>query len=130
MHTVLVVAQVVVAVAVIGLILLQQGKGADAGAAFGSGASGTVFGSRGAAKFLSRATAALATIFFLVSLTLAYLVSGRSGTSQSVVEQQLGGAKPAPAQQAPAPAVPEASVPAAAPATDAGEDEKKPAVPE
>ena len=132
MHTVLVVVQVVVAVAVIGLILLQQGKGADAGAAFGSGASGTVFGSRGAANFLSRATAALATIFFLVSLTLAYLVSNRAGPSQSVVEQQLG-AKPAPVQQAPAPAapaVPEASVPAATPSTDEGKDEKKPAVPQ
>jgi len=132
MHTVLVVVQVVVAIGVIGLILLQQGKGADAGAAFGSGASGTVFGSRGAANFLSRATAALATIFFLVSLTLAYLVSNRAGPAQSVVEQQLGGAKPAPAQQAPAPApaVPEASVPAATPSTGDTKDEKKPAVPE
>src|ERR1041385_7056333 len=101
LHTVLVVVQVVLAISVIGLILLQQGKGADAGAAFGSGASGTVFGARGAANFLSRATALLATVFFLTSLTLAYLVSGHSGTAQSVVEQQLGGTKPAPAQQAP-----------------------------
>src|ERR1700757_1827380 len=109
MHTVLVVVQVVVAVAVIGLILLQQGKGADAGAAFGSGASGTVFGARGAANFLSRATAILATVFFVVSLTLAYLVSYRATSSGSVVEQQLG-AKPAQTAPVPAaPAVPESS---------------------
>src|SRR5256885_13047421 len=95
MHTVLVVVQVFVAIGVIGLILLQQGKGADAGAAFGSGASGTVFGARGAANFLSRATAVLATIFFLSSLTLAYLVAGHSGAAGSIVEKQLG-QQPAP----------------------------------
>jgi preprotein translocase subunit SecG len=130
MHTVLVVVQVVVAVAVVGLILLQQGKGADAGAAFGSGASGTVFGSRGAANFLSRATAVLATVFFVVSLTLAWLVSNRGTSSQSIVEQELG-SQPAPVQPAaPAgPAVPEAIVPAA-PSTEGEEEPKTPAVPE
>ncbi len=129
MHTVLVVVQVVVAIAVIGLILLQQGKGADAGAAFGSGASGTVFGSRGAANFLSRATAALATVFFLVSLSLAYLVSHRTLRGESVIEQQLG-ATPAPAQPqpAPSPAVPEVIMPVS-PSTDSQEP-KAPAVPE
>lgn len=76
LYTILVVIQVVIAVSLVGLILLQHGKGADAGAAFGSGASGTVFGARGSANFLSRATAALATVFFAVSLSLAYLVSG------------------------------------------------------
>ena len=122
MHTVLVVVQVFVAIGVIGLILLQQGKGADAGAAFGSGASGTVFGARGAANFLSRATAVLATIFFLVSLTLAYLVNGRPTSSGSVVEKLS--AQPAPAQSAPAvPAVPAPEVPAA-------EKPKTPVVPE
>jgi preprotein translocase subunit SecG len=128
LHTVLVVVQVVVAIAVIGLILLQQGKGADAGAAFGSGASGTVFGSRGAANFLSRATAVLATLFFLVSLSLAYLVSYRA-TSEggSVIEQQLG-AKPAPEPTAPAaPAVPEAATP---PAPQSNPESQKPAVPQ
>jgi preprotein translocase subunit SecG len=129
MHTVLVVIQVVVAVGVIGLILLQQGKGADAGAAFGSGASGTVFGSRGAANFLSRATAVLATVFFLVSLTLAYLVSGRSIGGASVVEQQLG-AEQAPAKTEPAPAVPEATQPAVPAAESSKEEPKSPAVPE
>src|SRR5690349_12171998 len=77
MHTVLIVFQVLLASAIIGLVLLQQGKGADVGAAFGSGASGTVFGSRGSANFLSRTTAALAALFFVNSLCLAYLVGGK-----------------------------------------------------
>lgn len=71
-ETILVVLHVLLAAGLIGLILLQHGKGADAGAAFGSGASATVFGARGAASFLSRATAVLATLFFVTSLVLAY----------------------------------------------------------
>src|ERR1700740_2087526 len=62
-------------VGIIGVVLLQRGKGADAGAGFGSGASGTVFGARGSASFLSRTTAVLAALFFVASLTLAYLGS-------------------------------------------------------
>ena len=77
MHTILVVVQVLAAIALIGLVLLQHGKGADAGAAFGSGASGTVFGSRGSANFLSRATAVCAAVFFIASLSLAYVVQVR-----------------------------------------------------
>ncbi len=69
---ILVISHVFLCVGLIGLILIQHGKGADAGAAFGSGASGTVFGSQGAASFLTRATAVLATTFFITSLTLAY----------------------------------------------------------
>ncbi len=76
MYTILVIVQVLVAVALVGLILIQHGKGADAGAAFGSGASGTVFGARGSANFLSRTTGWLATVFFAASLALAYLVHG------------------------------------------------------
>jgi preprotein translocase subunit SecG len=72
MHTVLTVLHVVLAVGLVALILLQHGRGADAGAAFGSGASSTVFGARGSASFLSRATAGLATAFFVTSLVLAY----------------------------------------------------------
>lgn len=99
MHTFLVVIQVLVAVALIGLVLIQHGKGADAGAAFGSGASGTVFGSRGAANFLSRVTAGLAFVFFASSLALAYWVGGRGTAPASVVDT-------IPAQDAaPAPAV-------------------------
>ena len=63
------------ALVIIGLVLLQRGKGADAGTGFGAGASGTVFGSRGTASFFSRATGALAAVFFMTSLTLAYLAS-------------------------------------------------------
>ncbi|HUR41372.1 MAG TPA: preprotein translocase subunit SecG [Verrucomicrobiae bacterium] len=84
MYTFLVVIQVLAAVGVIGLVLIQHGKGADAGAAFGSGASGTVFGSRGAANFLTRATAGCATVFFLVSLSLAYLVQARKAPDSVV----------------------------------------------
>lgn len=88
-YTVLVVVQVVVAITMIGLILVQHGKGADAGAAFGSGASGTVFGAQGSANFLSRSTAALAAVFFAVSLTLAYLVGGSAPQAPASVTEQL-----------------------------------------
>ena len=84
MYTVLVVVQVVIAVALIGLILIQHGKGADAGAAFGSGASGTVFGSRGSATFLSRSTGGLAALFFIISLVLAILVARGTAERQSL----------------------------------------------
>ena len=72
MQTALLAAHVIIMVVLIGLILIQRGKGADVGAAFGSGASQTVFGSQGSASFLTRTTAFLATLFFLTSLTLAY----------------------------------------------------------
>jgi preprotein translocase subunit SecG len=85
MYTVLVIVQVIVAIGLIVLVLLQQGKGADAGAAFGSGSSGTVFGSRGAANFLSRTTAWLAAVFFGTSLALAYVVHGQAAP-KSVVD--------------------------------------------
>lgn len=77
MYQILIVFQVLVGLGVIGLVLMQQGKGADAGAAFGSGASGTVFGAQGSASFLSRATAILALLFFSTSLGLAILVGNR-----------------------------------------------------
>ena len=78
LHNIILVIHVLISVALIGLILIQQGKGAEAGAAFGSGASGTVFGARGAASFLTRTTAILATLFFITSLTLAYLATMES----------------------------------------------------
>ena len=71
-------AHVVIAALMVGLILIQHGKGADAGAAFGSGASGTVFGAKGSSSFLSRSTAVLATCFFITSLTLAYIGANRN----------------------------------------------------
>lgn len=86
MYTVFLLIHVFVALALIVLVLLQQGRGADAGAAFGSGASATVFGSRGSASFLSRVTAGLATGFFLTSLTLAYFAT-QTVAPTSVVER-------------------------------------------
>jgi preprotein translocase subunit SecG len=68
---------ILVGLGVIGLVLMQHGKGADMGAAFGSGASGSLFGATGSANFLSRMTAVLATVFFITSLTLAYMASQR-----------------------------------------------------
>lgn len=107
MHTVLVVVHLFLAVGVIGLVLMQHGKGADAGAAFGSGSSGTVFGAAGSANFLSRATAALATLFFLTSLGLAWFAM------QSVEQPGLMAEPEAPAIEIPAaPPAPTSEVPA------------------
>jgi preprotein translocase subunit SecG len=78
METLVWVIHIVAALGTIGLVLMQHGKGADMGAAFGSGASGSLFGSTGSANFLSRATAIFATIFFLTSLTLTYFSSHRN----------------------------------------------------
>jgi preprotein translocase subunit SecG len=86
MQQLLTVVQILVSVSLIALVLLQQGKGADAGAAFGSGTSGTIFGSRGSASFLSRATAVLAAAFFFNSIALAY-ISGQSVERASVTER-------------------------------------------
>lgn len=85
-HTLLLLAHVVIAVALIVLVLLQHGKGADVGAAFGSGASSTVFGARGASSFLSRLTGGLGAGFFVTCLALAYLATHVSQPT-SVVEQ-------------------------------------------
>ena len=78
---------ILVGAAIIGLVLLQHGKGADMGAAFGSGASGSLFGASGSANFLSRTTAILATVFFLTSLGLSYLATNRAQAPASVMEQ-------------------------------------------
>ena len=75
MQTILVVLHLMLAIGIVTLVLLQHGKGADAGAAFGSGASATVFGAKGSASFLSRATAIMATLFFVSSMALAYFSS-------------------------------------------------------
>jgi preprotein translocase subunit SecG len=100
LQSIVLIVHIAVALLIIGLVLLQRGKGADAGAGFGSGASGTVFGARGAASFLSRATAVLATMFFVTSLALAYL-AGDQPAPTSLMEQGLE--MPAPgAEQAPA----------------------------
>jgi preprotein translocase subunit SecG len=87
METLLLVVHVVAALAIIGLVLLQHGKGADMGAAFGGGASGSVFGATGSANFLSRATAILATVFFLTSMGLTWYYAHR-GTTKGVMATQ------------------------------------------
>ncbi|EXI65410.1 MAG: Preprotein translocase band 1 subunit [Candidatus Accumulibacter adjunctus] len=83
---------ILAAVGVIGLVLVQHGKGADMGAAFGSGASGSLFGATGSANFLSRATAVLATVFFLTSLSLAFLASSKPKTTGSVMQDAVNSA--------------------------------------
>jgi preprotein translocase subunit SecG len=77
-NSILLIAQVLLSISLIVLILMQHGKGADAGAAFGSGASATVFGARGSGNFLSRATTIIAILFFIVCLSLAYISSRRN----------------------------------------------------
>jgi preprotein translocase subunit SecG len=122
--TLLIVAQVLCAIAIIVLVLLQHGKGADMGAAFGGGASGSLFGATGSANFLSRMTAVVATLFFLATLGLAY-----TGTAGRDVGQPRGGlmstvppAAPAgKADEVPGPAKSsEVPAPASEPAKDAG----------
>lgn len=105
----LLVVHILLGCAVIGFVLLQHGKGADMGAAFGSGASGSLFGSSGSANFLSRTTAILAALFFVSSLSLSYFASsahrqGPSDLMEGVATQQVpaaAGASSAPAQGVP-----------------------------
>jgi preprotein translocase subunit SecG len=85
MYQVLMVVHVVIALAIVGLVMLQQGRGADAGAGFG-GASNSVFGARGAASFLSRSTAIMATLFFITSLSLAYLAGNLDNKTQDIMD--------------------------------------------
>jgi preprotein translocase subunit SecG len=92
MYEFLLIIHVIICAMLIGLVLLQHGKGAQAGAAFGSGASQTVFGSQGSGGFLSQATAVLATLFFLMNLVLAYLINKGAHTNQPAkapVEQTM-----------------------------------------
>ena len=104
MMMVLLVVHVVICLALVGLVLIQQGQGADAGAAFGSGSSGTVFGARGAASFLTRLTAGLATALFLTSLVLAYL-GAHAGGPASITDKlpPAPASQPTTASEAPAP---------------------------
>ena len=86
MQQILLIVQILIAVGLVAMVLLQQGRGADAGASFGGGSSGSLFGSRGPASFLSKLTAGLAALFFANSLALAY-ISGQSVERRSVVER-------------------------------------------
>jgi preprotein translocase subunit SecG len=110
--TLVLVVQMLSALGMIGLVLIQHGKGADMGAAFGSGGSGSLFGATGGANFLSRTTAVLAAVFFVCTLVLAYYGAGlRPSASGSVLE---GAAVPA---TAPADASPAAQIPGNTPAS-------------
>ncbi|MDO4794678.1 MAG: preprotein translocase subunit SecG [Brachymonas sp.] len=97
LFNILLVVQVISALVMIGLILMQQGKGATAGATFGSGASGSLFGSSGSATFLSRTTAILATVFFACTLVLAYYGNRGNAGGSSVLDQLPKVATTAPA---------------------------------
>ena len=126
LYSIVLVVHILVGIAVIGLVLLQHGKGADMGAAFGSGASGSLFGASGSANFLSRATAILAATFFLTSLGLSYLASSKPPTSGSVMDKALIDSAPAKSESAipvdaakPDGAKDAAPVPAAKPAAEA-----------
>jgi preprotein translocase subunit SecG len=114
LQTIVLIAHVGIALLIIGLVLLQRGKGADAGTGFGAGASGTVFGARGSATFFSRATGVLATLFFVTSLALAYLA-----TQRTVPTSLLEGA---PAQQT----APQTTPPPATETRPAAEDDLPP----
>src|SRR5206468_10542980 len=118
-ETALLAVHVLVAAALVGFVLLQHGKGADMGAAFGSGSSGSLFGAAGSATFLSRTTAVLATVFFLSSLGLTYLGANR-GAPKDLMQQGVTQKAPeAPAKSTeipqPAPVPAPATAPASAP---------------
>ncbi|MDB5757233.1 MAG: preprotein translocase subunit SecG [Burkholderia sp.] len=109
MLTVVVVIQVLAALTIIGLVLLQHGKGADMGAAFGSGASGSLFGATGSSNFLSKSTGVAAAIFFSATLALAFLGNRPASVTGGVMDRLPASTAPAntaPAAPAPAPAAP------------------------
>jgi len=137
MEIVVLVIHILAALGIVGLVLIQHGKGADVGAAFGSGSAGSVFGSSGSANFLSRATAVLALVFFLTSMGLTYLHSRKPDSGGVMTEPvsapslpgQIPGqapVAPAPKSSAPAPAAP-VSIPApSAPAEGGGRVQEVP----
>jgi len=99
MYSALLILYLVVSIALIAFILLQQGKGADAGASFGGGASGTVFGAAGAGNFLSRTTAVLATIFFIISIVIGNINSHKNNVKQGAFDDLSGTAEQIQQQQ-------------------------------
>jgi len=116
LYTATIILHVLLAASIVGLVLLQRGRGADAGAGFGAGASGTVFGARGSASFLSRSTATLAGLFIATSLVLAYLGSQRPAGPSSVTERVNLPSE----QTAPLPAPPSLALPPPSTTPDSG----------
>jgi preprotein translocase subunit SecG len=117
---ILVGVQMLTALAMIGLILIQHGKGADMGAAFGSGSAGSLFGASGSANFLSRTTGVLAAVFFACTLLLAYFSHARPTGGGSLLERAaIGAPTPAPAASGPASQIPSGDAPAVAPGANA-----------
>jgi preprotein translocase subunit SecG len=118
LRVILTCVQLFSAMAIIGLVLLQRGKGAEAGAGFGAGASGTVFGARGATTALSRATAILAAIFMINSLALAYMGTRVTEAPKTILDEAASGTPlPGAGKPAPPPASAPAGTPASAPAS-------------
>ncbi|HWU98346.1 MAG TPA: preprotein translocase subunit SecG [Oxalicibacterium sp.] len=114
LHTIIVILQVLSALTIIGLVLLQHGKGADMGASFGSGASGSLFGATGSSNFLSKSTGVAAAIFFAATLGLAFINNKPAAVGGGVMEN-------IPASSVPGAAPAESSVPGAEPAKPAGD---------
>ena len=129
-QTGLLITHTIIAIVIIILVLMQRGKGADAGAAFGAGASGTVFGSRGSGSFFSRATAVLATIFFATSLTLAWFSTQRNEGPTSLLENApvVEVEEPAPAEPADDQGLPE--LPSLDDESEQPADDELPALPD
>lgn len=113
LYEVLLVAYLIVALLLIGFVLIQQGKGADMGASFGAGGSNTVFGSTGSGNFMTRTTAILATLFFLISLILGSMTANREKATDQWENLEAPVASEQPAQEVPATDVPASDVPAA-----------------
>ena len=107
MSLVILIVHVLAAVGVIGLVLMQHGKGADMGAAFGSGSAGSLFGASGSANFLSRSTAVFAAIFFISSMGLSYLSFEKSGSVGVMSNHELPVSSDVPVPDVPVPAEPE-----------------------
>ena len=115
LQTIVLAAHVGIALLIIGLVLLQRGKGADAGTGFGAGASGTVFGARGSATFFSRVTGVLAALFFATSLTLAWLATQQTAPASLIEGAPAVETTAPPATEIPAAAVEPPSEPPAQP---------------
>lgn len=101
LYNIIIIVQVLSALAIIVLVLMQHGKGADMGAAFGAGASGSIFGATGSSNFLSRSTALAAVVFFVSTLAMAYLGPYRAPAQSGIIEKLQSVTSPAPAKQDP-----------------------------